>query len=50
MKLRGGAIGVIVYVNPSISSSGRRKVVGYSPKIEELKKALLFEGSKTMRA
>jgi ABC-type lipoprotein export system ATPase subunit/GNAT superfamily N-acetyltransferase len=36
MKLKGETIGVIAYVYPSISSSGRRKVVGYSPKIEEL--------------
>ncbi len=36
MKLEGETIGVIAYVYPSISSSGRRRVVGYSPKIEEL--------------
>jgi ABC-type transport system involved in cytochrome c biogenesis ATPase subunit len=36
MRLKGETIGVIAYVYPSISSSGRRKVVGYSPKIDEL--------------
>jgi ABC-type ATPase with predicted acetyltransferase domain len=38
MKLKGETIGVIAYMYPSISSSGRKKVVGYSPKLEELNK------------
>jgi ABC-type lipoprotein export system ATPase subunit/GNAT superfamily N-acetyltransferase len=36
MLLDGETIGVIAYTYPSISSSGRKIAVGYTPKIEEL--------------
>jgi ABC-type lipoprotein export system ATPase subunit/GNAT superfamily N-acetyltransferase len=36
MRLNGDTIGAIAYVYPSISSSGRKKAVGYAPKIDEL--------------